>query len=129
MRTLTIALTVFIVRCCIGNLSLAAEYHVKQNGLGDFTTIQEAIDAARNGDAVIVHPGLYYENIRFNGKNIALRSLDPDDEETVASTLIDGQQRDSVVTFAGTEGETCLLSGFTITNGQGVNGGGILPTI
>ncbi len=107
---------------------LSAEYQVKQDGTGDFTMIQEAIDAAATGDTIIVHPGTFYENIHFLGKNIVLTSTDIWDRDMVEATIIDGQQLGSVVTFAGTEDETCELSGFTITNGEtagrgaGING-------
>ena len=55
----------------------AAEYHVREDGSGDFATIQDAIDGVNEGDTVIVHPGTYYENINFGGKNLVLRSEDP----------------------------------------------------
>ncbi|MBN2208101.1 MAG: right-handed parallel beta-helix repeat-containing protein [Candidatus Coatesbacteria bacterium] len=108
-------------------VAYAAEYDVNQDGTGDFTTIQAAIDAANDADVIVVHPGTYYENVHFDGKNITLRSTAPEDEEVVAATVIDGRQNGSVVTFAGTEDETCLLSGFTITNGNSSGeGGGVL---
>ncbi|MCD6328327.1 hypothetical protein J7M28_12370 [bacterium] len=106
--------------------SLAAEYTVSQDGTGHFNTIQAAIDASIDGDVITVHPGTYDENIHFDGKSIVLRSLDPTDEQIVASTIIDGGQKDSVVKFAGTQDESCLLSGFTITRGHAKSGGGIL---
>jgi len=86
---------------------------------GDLQKIQEAIDAAANGDAIIVSQGTYVENIRFSGKNITLTSTDPLDPNVVASTVIDGNQAGSVVSFTGTENETCVLSGLTIRNGSG----------
>ncbi len=93
---------------------------------GDYPTIQAAIDAARHGCEIIVSPGVYYENIYFHGKSIILRSTDPTSPTIVASTIIDGNQAGSVVTFSGTEYRTCMLSGFTITNGRTYMGGGIL---
>jgi hypothetical protein len=90
-----------------------------------FNTIQEGIDAASDGDTVIVAEGTYLENIRFKGKNITVRSTNPLDPAVVAGTVIDGDQTGSVVTFVGTEGEMCVLSGFTVQNGKADNGGGI----
>jgi hypothetical protein len=93
-------------------------------------SIQGAIDAASNGDTIVVEEGTYFENINFRGKNIVLTSTDPNDPNVVATTVIDGNNLESAVTFAGTEDETCVLSGFTIRNGFDCNyvsrkGGGI----
>ncbi len=90
-----------------------------------FKTIQEAIDASSDGDTIIVSPGIYPENVKFNGKNVILRSIDPENPAIVASTIIDGGQLGSVVAFLGSEDETCLLAGFTIRNGKAYYGGGI----
>jgi len=91
-----------------------------------FKTVQEGIDAASDDDTVIVARGTYVENIRFNGKNIVLGSTDPLDPEVVSETVLDGNQAGAVVTFEGTEGEKCVLAGFTIRNGEATAvGGGI----
>jgi len=90
-----------------------------------FPNIQAAINFALEGDEVIVYPGAYYENINFNGKNIILCSIDPTSATVVSNTIIDGDASGSVVTFSGTELTTCVLSGFTITNGRAPSGGGI----
>jgi hypothetical protein len=112
----------------------AKTIYVNDDGPADFNNIQAAIDDCNDGD-VIVAEGTYYENINFKGKNIILRSTDPNNSYIVAETIIDGSLRGSVVTFAGTESPTCMLSGFTITNGSGtfygggIRGNGTLATI
>src|SRR5438132_13793840 len=65
----------------------------------DQPTIQAAINAASNGDTVLVSPGIYVENINFNGKAITVTS-----SGGPSVTIIDGGQRGSVVTFFSGEG-------------------------
>jgi hypothetical protein len=90
-----------------------------------YSSIQMAIDAANNRNTVIVSPGTYYENINFNGKDIILTSINPNDQDVVAATIIDGNDLGCVVTFSGSERSTCELRGLTITNGNHSLGGGI----
>jgi hypothetical protein len=91
-----------------------------------YAGIQDAIDRSVDGDIIVVHEGINREIIDFKGKNIVLRSVDPEDEAVVAATIIDGFRQDSAVTFAGTEDSRCVLSGLTIRNGyQRTYGGGI----
>jgi parallel beta-helix repeat protein len=51
----------------------------------DHGTIQAAVDAAVDGDTIIVRPGTYTENVDYSGKEIAVLS-----EQGPASTVIDG---------------------------------------
>jgi len=90
--------------------------------------IQAAIDDANDLDTIIVIPGRYYENINFNGKNVTVTSIDPNDWNIVEQTIIDGNNLDSVVIFESGEDANCVLAGFTITNGLATSsdfGGGI----
>ena len=81
---------------------------------GDYLTIQGAIDAAFNGDILLVSPGTYYENIDMRGKAIFLKSLEGPDR-----TCIDGMQSGSVITLQTDEGPDTCIMGFTISNGRG----------
>jgi hypothetical protein len=93
---------------------------------GGITTIQAAIDAASVGTAIIVAPGVYFENISFRGQDVVLRSTAPLNPSIVAQTVIDGGGDDSVITFAGPETAACVIEGFTIKNGAAKFGAGIL---
>ena len=121
LRIKTLTLICFLLLPLFSILSYAAVITVP----GDYPTILAAIDAAIDGDEIIVSPGTYYENIDFGGKNIVLRSTDPTSPSVVASTIIDANHDGCVVWFFGSEDETCVLSGFTITNGYTQDGGGI----
>jgi len=103
-----------------------------------YNTVQEGLNAASNGDEVVVLPGTYLERVTFDGSGITadftLRSTDPDNPAVVAATIIDGDldgdpgtAEGSAVTFSGAETETVLFNGMTVTGGNGVEkGGGIL---
>ena len=79
---------------------------------GDAATIQARINAASDGDAVLVAPGTYTERIDFRGKNITLTS-----SGGAATTIIDGNSDGIVVTFSGGETRKAVINGFTIQNG------------
>lgn len=101
---------------CVPDTGFAATLHVP----GGYGTIQAGIDAAGAGDLVLVAPGTYAETIDFLGKAITVQG-----ETRAAVTAIDGNQSGPVVTFDGGEGEASVIDGFTITNGDSAQGGGI----
>ncbi len=98
--------------CCVGSN-------------GPKKTIQAGIDAAVNGDTVIVAPGTYKENILiyFYGENITITSIDPDDPAIVGETIIDGGQSGATVELVSGD-SSCYFQGFTITGGKTVRNGG-----
>ena len=92
-----------------------------------FSSIQAAIDAAVDGDEVVVAPCAYFETINFLGKAIRLRSSGGPDV-----TTIDAQGEGVVVTCTSGEGPDTILDGFTITGGAffgGMRNEGSSPTV
>ena len=98
---------------------------IRQDGFGDFETIQQGINASISGDTVLVFPGTFFENIDFSGKNITVTSryIENQDESYIHTTIIDGNQNGSVVKFVNEEDENAVLCGFTIQNGTGTETG------
>ena len=121
MKRTKVVLLVLSILLCSG-ITFADTINVP----GDQPTIQAGIDASVDGDIVLVQPGTYVENINFAGKAVILGSLfyTTQDISYISQTIIDGNQDGSVVTFESEEDSISILSGFTITNGQG---GGSYP--
>jgi predicted outer membrane repeat protein len=98
---------------------------------GEYATIQAAINAASDGDIVLVSDGTYSENINYNGKNITVQSVNG-----AGSTIIQGSGANAaVVTFNTGETSSAVLDGFTIDNQaastatRGIYISGATPTI
>ncbi|MBN2129706.1 MAG: right-handed parallel beta-helix repeat-containing protein [Sedimentisphaerales bacterium] len=98
-----------------GSLSRAAVRHVPS----EYPSIQQGISACVDGDTLIVAPGVYYETINFSGKDIVVRSSDPNDPKVVGYTIINADEDGTAVTFENGETAAAVLIGFTITGGVG----------
>jgi uncharacterized repeat protein (TIGR01451 family) len=84
-----------------------------------YKDIQTALNAANEGDTVLVQPGHYYENLKWPEMNgISLISAG-----TPQNTIIDGNGVDRVIEISTGIGfftidSTTLIQGFTIMNGH-----------
>ncbi len=114
-----IILSCFLIITCI---TVSAQIiHVP----GDQPTIQAGINAAQNGDMVLVAEGTYYENVLIENKTVTLASrfLIDDSTSHISKTIINGSQpvnTDSgsvIMIFDSPEPNT--ICGFTLTGGTG----------
>jgi hypothetical protein len=88
--------------------------------------IQEAVDDAVTGDAIVVGETNWQrlENINIQEKSLILRSVSPLDPAVVARTVINGGDWAPAVTLSGFGSADCMLQGFTITGGSRDTGRG-----
>ncbi|MFC1505085.1 right-handed parallel beta-helix repeat-containing protein [Thermodesulfobacteriota bacterium] len=84
----------------------------------DYTSLQAAINSANNGDTILVHDGVYEGLNYIYQSSLTIQSINGPEK-----TILDGLNKDTVVIV---DTSNVLLSGFTITNGSGEDGGGLL---
>ena len=85
-------------------------YTVKSDGTGDFTSAQDAIEKAVNGDTVFIATGVY-DSIRVDSKTINIIAGDGP-----ANSIIDAKGKTTAVKLLGFPNQT-TISGFTIKGG------------
>ena len=113
-------LIIFISICSLLN---SITWHIKQDGTGNFTTIQDGINASADNDTVLVFPGTYFENIDYLEKSITVASLYiiTAEDSIINQTIIDGNQQYRCVTIE--DCENTSIKGFTIQNGKVLGNG------
>ena len=59
--------------------AVAAVISVDSNGGGNYSSIQEAVDNAQEGDTILVNPGVYQENVKVEKKVSILANFSSED--------------------------------------------------
>jgi hypothetical protein len=77
---------------------------------GDFSTINEAVAYAQNGDVICVADGFYNESVNYIGKDITITSADGP-----ANCIITPTQDENAIIIENEESVNAKLIGFTIT--------------
>ncbi len=111
-----------------GYLVTANVITVKQDGTGNFTSIQTAYENANSGDTILVYPGTYFENLDIvsSQKDITIASLffTTLDDTYLYNTIIDGNHNGTCIAIRNTNNADINIVGFTIENGSGYSNGG-----
>ena len=118
------------IACLLSFFADAADIYVNPTPLpGQYATLQEGLDAATNGDTVLIYDGTYAGagnvNLDFNGKELTLVSINGSSAVTIDCGNVDGTR---AFRFHNNETSTSVIDGLTIRNGKiaSGNGGGIL---
>ncbi|MFT4593586.1 MAG: hypothetical protein ACI9JK_001298 [Phycisphaerales bacterium] len=102
--------------CVLSSAAFADTWTVDDDGKADFNNIQAAVDAASDGDEIMVMPGKYIENISLVNKSIRVySSYGPD------MTIIDGNNNGTSFAITGRIGDVINIDGLSIINGSGTS--------
>jgi hypothetical protein len=129
MKKTSIAIAL-LIQLIFSSITLATEWTVDLNGGGDYLDIQSALDAAAEGDTIIVEQGFYRgaknTNLNFQGKAITLKSYSGSSKTIIDCANYSNIQTQNTRVFNFISGEEAdsVVDGFTIRNGNISNGEG-----
>lgn len=86
-----------------------------------YATVQKAIDAAKDGNVIVLAPGVYEGSVTISRKSVMLRSENPKDQAIIASTVIDAKGNGPAISL---EDTSSIVWGITVRGGYTTNKGG-----
>lgn len=92
----------------------AAVFTVESNEEGNYTSIQEAVNNAQNGDTILVSPGVYRENVNVNKELAIISSADLSGDRINRTYVIGAVPTNNVFTI---NSGNVTISGFHIIGG------------
>ncbi|KKG20929.1 PGF-pre-PGF domain-containing protein [Methanosarcina sp. 2.H.T.1A.8] len=113
-RLLSILFTVALALQVITGYAAATEFYVGDDGPGNYTTIQEALKDAVDGDIILVSPGTYPDETIFVNKSVTIKGAAGAEYPSVGGFSLLRHSR---------------IEGLTITKGVDFSEGGVSCTI
>jgi hypothetical protein len=113
-----VAAIILVPTFAAGFAHASTTWTVRQDGTGNFTTINAAKAAATTGDIIEVGPGIYTEEIDFSYA-VTLRSTDGP-----TATVLDGENVRRILIFRAGTGS--VVDGFTVKRGNFASSAGAL---
>lgn len=122
MRKLFITTIILLALLGSARSSWADTYLVKPDGTGDFPEIQAAIDAAENGDEILLADGVYKGwgnfEVYFWGKSVTVRSQSGRPTDCIIDTEGEIGLPRTAFLFEYLEGPGATVRDITIMNGS-----------
>jgi nitrous oxidase accessory protein NosD len=108
----------FVAAGILAVAAMASSARAEQIDVAPGASVQDALDAASDGDEIVLAAGRYEGDLDFLGKAVVVRGAGDD-------TVLVGTGSGPVVRFANGEGDRSVLDSVRVTGGQAVQGGGI----
>jgi len=100
-----------LISMFLTSTALATTWTVDDDGKADFDNIRAALEAASDGDEIIVMPGTYTETVDLLGKEVWLHSSNGSEV-----TFINAQYIHRGIVCVNGEGPNTRIEGFTVMN-------------